>query len=99
MEQRKYKGGSLDIIGDMFDVQMKYCEKTIAENPELVIMYDLESGFPYVATKEHRDAFLKMWEDTKPKSFTGELTGKIIYFGTGGEINESFNDIFYGKTK
>lgn len=101
METKEHKGGALNIIGDMYDAHMRGCKKAISENPELVIMYDLESGFPYTATKEHRDSFLKMWEETLPKQTTELQKGKFFVFGTGGDLNKNdnkqFEKLFYNK--
>jgi len=91
MEERKHKGGALNIIGDTFDSLMKSCEKSVAENPELVIMYDLESGFPHTATKEYRDSYLKMWDEIMPKT-AYKPTGKMFIFGTGGDMNNNSKD-------
>lgn len=96
MERKAYKGGALTIISDMFNAHMKHCVEKVKLNPDLVILYDLDSGFPYTATKEEQQALLKLWEDCKPKEGYYKLTGTIICFGTAGNMDgdNNFEEIF-----
>lgn len=90
MKRTAIKGGAVNMISSMFDAHMKHCNKEIELDPELVILYDLESGFPYTATKEHQQALIKLWEDCKPKGEYKSI-GKIICFGTGGNMDRDNN--------
>jgi hypothetical protein len=96
MEDKRLKRNGLSPINDLFDAHMRGCNEAIKENPELVILYDLESGFPYVATKEERDAFDAIWEACKPKPMNNKNIGKIICFGTGGQVDKYDSDFDYG---
>lgn len=92
-DNRKLKGSGLNIINDMFDSLNKACEDKVSKDDNLCIMHDLESGMPYVATKEYRDKFLALWESCKPDATNFKPLGKIIYFGTKGKME---NDHDYG---
>lgn len=70
----------------LFEAAMKACEKAVAENPELCILYDLESGFPYLADEKQRQALIEVWESCRPKATREFPVGGIIYFGTKGDI-------------
>lgn len=94
-EDNKLKGSHKDMMGSYFEAHMRGCEEGIKENPNLVIMFDLESGYPFLATKEYRDKFLEMWESLKTsKVITTEP--KLFLFGTGGKVEgkNDFNDIW-----
>ena len=92
MTNKKLKGMPLDTISSQFDACMKACNEALKENPELVIMYDLESGYPYTATKESRDSFLAMLEAFTSKS-NFKPKGKIMFYGTGGQMEKN-NDYY-----
>ena len=97
MEDKKLKGAALDIIGNHFDIHMRACKKVVAENPELVILFDMESGYPYVGTKEQRDTIDAMWEHCKPKiPADPKLMGKFFLFGTGGKMDKHESEFDYG---
>lgn len=86
MESKKINGG--DYFGGMFGAHMKGCLKAIELNPELVIGYDLDSGYPYVRTKEDQQNEIDMWESLKVKSNLKPI-GKLFIFGTGGAIDKN----------
>lgn len=66
----------------------KRARKIVENNPHLVIIYDFESGWPEIVSKDRHEKFMKMWDDCIPK-FDGKLTGTIIMFGTGGDMDKS----------
>lgn len=83
---KKINGG--DYFGELFDSLQKHCELRVANDPNLVIGNDIESGLPFVETKEERQAFLDMWESLMPKDLpSNKNMGKIIVFGTGGQMD------------
>src|SRR4051812_18024748 len=86
---RLFKG--LDLGPNYISLAWDAAEKQCAENPDLRIIPDMESMFPQVVTKEQHEAYLKMWEDLKPKELSKEIGGKIITFGTGGEMEGKAN--------
>lgn len=92
MVDRKLKGMPLDRLRDAWD----YAKAYISDKPNLVAIEDLESGYPQIMTKEQAKQMEEMWEACIPKPING-IESKIIFFGTGGEIekNKSFEEIFY----
>lgn len=65
--------------------------KRIAENPDLRIIWDLESGWPTVVTKEEHERYCKLYDDCFPKNKNLKISGKLVFFGTGGSL-EDLND-------
>lgn len=87
-------------FGDWFERAEKACQERIKDNPNLVVLYDLESGHPYVATKEYQQQLIDLWENCKPKFIDADFKDKIIYYGTGGEMDKNgYEDIFYNADK
>jgi len=83
-------------IDNGMDKAFELCYKKVAENPDNRVLIDIESGWPYIVSKEYYDAYMQMWEDLKPKNFDSKLSGKIVVYGTGGgHNNDDFNDFFY----
>lgn len=59
---------------------------------------DIESGLPYEVTKDQYEAYHKAWDAVKPK--LDSVKGKVILFGTGGDMEsgtEDFSSIFYNS--
>jgi hypothetical protein len=75
------KGGRPEDI--FFNAAMNNCIAGIANNPDLVIHYDIESGFPSLITKKQQQDIVDMWEAWRPKDGSAPV-GKIHFFGTGG---------------
>lgn len=103
MENKRLFNG-LHLDSTRFDATWKHAIEWVKNNPNLTIIPDIESGYPEVVTKEYHAAYLKMWEDLKPKPLSKEMQdkmGKIMIFGTAGAIekNSSFEDIFYNPKK
>lgn len=63
----------------------------LAKNTNLVAIPDIETGWPQIMTIEQRERLNEAWEMTKPKM--EGFSGKLLIFGTGGEI--SSKDTFY----
>lgn len=94
MTTKAYNGGALTILDDMYDAHFKGCLKAIEKNPDLIIGYDIETGFPFVWTKKERDDFMDFFESCRPKS-SEKPPGKVIIFGTGGAIEPNKFEDFY----
>lgn len=89
----KFKG-NFNYLSELFKAHDEACNEAISKNSNLVKVHDIESGLPYVVTKEEKQRMLDMWEATKPK--LGFPIGTIIVFGIGGNLNnKSFKDMFY----
>jgi len=57
---------------------------------------DIESGFKYKVTKEHYNAYIKMWELVVPKIYNVEHIAFIC--GTTSNIdNNNFYNLFINK--
>ena len=48
--------------------------------------YDLETGYSYEVTKEQYEGFQKAWKCARPQV---EGIGRVLIFGTSGEIDSS----------
>ncbi len=72
------------------NMAMQVCIERLKENPELVILYDIETGCPYLATKECQQNLIDLWESLKPKNIE-PLPGKIWIYGTGENEFEKIN--------
>ncbi len=86
----------------LFEIAHRLCLERVAKsNGDLVIYYDIESGWPEVITKEQNQKIIDSWNSIKPKKMiNGKPIGTIIYWGTGssgekgnGWIEDMFNDI------
>ncbi len=82
----KLKG--LAIVDSSFEHAMKACIAGLKENPDLIIYYDIESGYPSLITKEEQQAILNMWESAQPKLNKESSIGKIIVFGTSDKFDK-----------
>ena len=61
---------------------------------------DAESGIEFECSKEYRENMLAMWEQARPKYLEGHVaTGKLMVFGTGGDVNDSFIDMWNDEAK
>ncbi len=69
----------------MYEYAIEACKKGLKENPDLVIYYDLESGYPSLITKEEQKAIIDLWESAKPKLLNDKPIGKVFIFGTGSK--------------
>jgi hypothetical protein len=81
----------------MFKIMYNSCKRIVDKDPDnLVIHYDLESGYPEVRTKEWQDSFIKLLESCKPVLKEPINFGKIIVYGTGVDIEgkDNWYDIF-----
>lgn len=52
---------------------------------EVYFLTDLESGVPYEVSKEYYEGYMRLMESVKPKLNLPK--GKLICFGTGGEVD------------
>jgi len=96
--KKELKGLAPDLLGDAWDKAHEY----VKNNPEkdLVVIPDIDMGFPMIVNKEYRDSLVRVWEETIPKNTGAPLTGKIIMFGTGGDMEKgNFNDLFTNPAK
>lgn len=59
--------------------------KELANNPDLCIDYDIETGFPCLITKEEKEAKSAFFNRIRPKVYG---SGTIIISGTGGDLND-----------
>lgn len=77
-----------------FETQLQYCREAIEENPDLVIHWDLEDGWPHLITKEQQAQMIAMWEAFKPKALFTLPLDKIMVFGVS-----AFYDIWADADK
>lgn len=91
-----FKGGAPDHT-TAFNIALKACMNIVEKDPGKMIHYDLETGWPTVITKEQNEKKLALFESIRSK-IGKEIPGKVIFFGTGGNIETSnFEDIFKHK--
>ena len=84
--------GKAPDIDSGFNRAMQSCIEGLKENPDLIIHYDLESGFPSLITKEQQETLIGIWDATLPKLIKDSPPiGKIVCFGTGGMDKDEFD--------
>ena len=96
----QYENNGLRPNSLSWDMAVIRCMRGLLENPNLVIMWDIESGQPYLVTKEYQQSYIDFMDSLRPKENL-KPTGLIVMFGTGGSIKKknSFEDIFYNPDK
>jgi len=82
--------GKSPIIDSGFNRAMQSCIEGLKENPDLVIHYDLESGWPTLITKEQQQSIIDLWESCRPKLMDKNI-GVVTIFGTGGMPIDEFD--------
>lgn len=79
-------------IDSGFNRAMRLCIEGLEKNPDLIIHYDLESGWPTLITKEQQQTIASAWESVIPKIIKDSPPlGKVICFGTGGMAKDEFD--------
>jgi hypothetical protein len=79
-----YTGKHLPDTG--FNKAYEQCLQAIAKDPNLVIHYDIESGWPELITKEQQKRIQDMWNSTRSVlNKDAAPVGNIFVFGTGGD--------------
>ena len=73
-----------------FNRAMESCIEGLKENPEMIIHYDLESGWPSLITKEQQQSIINIWESCRPK-LADKIAGVVTIFGTGGMGKDEFD--------
>lgn len=78
--------------------RLEACMASIAKNPDkLELHFDIESGYPCVVPKGYKERLSSIWKQTIPQVKSEVPVGKLMIFGTGGNIgNNDFKDLFYG---
>jgi len=80
-----------------FEACWEHARKQIEGKPDFCIVPDLESGLPIIMTNQERQGLIDAFESCKPTQLINKPLGKIILFGTGGELNnagKTFEDLF-----
>lgn len=88
--------GNFDYLKEEYNRREKSCRDIVSKDENLVVLYDLESGYPYVATKEYQKQLLEVFEFCRPKLYD-KFKGQILVFGTGNtnENYKEFEELFY----
>lgn len=82
---------------EMYENAYRLAHLRFKNNPTLVVIPDIESGFPIVMTKCEHERFMRIYDSLMSKIDT-KSAAKIMIFGTGGDMDKggkSFEDLFY----
>ena len=75
----QYESTGLRVSSYSYDIAVLRCMKGLLENPDLVVLHDIESGYPYLATKEHQQALIGLWHSTIPKFNDNKINQNYLY--------------------
>lgn len=83
MTTKVLRGGAPD--NSEFIAAAKRCQEAVDKDENLVIYYDMESGWPSLITKDQQQDMINAFELLKPKVDSLKGIGGIFVFGTGGK--------------